>query len=74
MPQKKRQTADALRTAAEAIGTTLGKLAVKTGLATPPAAIARKRKKASPAGKSTVNSKTWVTAAKRSKTAGKSIR
>jgi hypothetical protein len=37
---------DALTTAAKAIGTTLGKLAVKTGIATPPIAPVKVRKKA----------------------------
>ena len=48
MPAKKKTSPPAapfLTTAAEAIGTALGKLAVKTGVATP-AAEPRKRKKA----------------------------
>lgn len=48
MPAKKKtspQAAPFLKTAAEAIGTALGKLAVKTGVATP-AVGSRKRKKA----------------------------
>ena len=36
---------DALTTAAKAIGTTLGKLAVKTGIVTPPAELAKPAKK-----------------------------
>jgi hypothetical protein len=49
MPAKKNispQPTPFLKTAAEAIGTALGKLAVKTGVATPVGA-SRKRKKAS---------------------------
>jgi hypothetical protein len=48
MPAKKKTSPQAepfLKTAAEAIGTALGKLAVKTGVATPVVA-SRKRKKA----------------------------
>src|SRR4029077_20043533 len=37
---------DALTTAAKAIGTTLGKIAVKTGMATPPASAPKVAKKA----------------------------
>ncbi|MBZ5673937.1 MAG: hypothetical protein LAP61_06795 [Acidobacteriia bacterium] len=36
---------DALTTAAKAVGTTLGKLAVKTGMVTPPAGPVKTRKK-----------------------------
>lgn len=39
---------DALTTAAKAIGTTLGKIAVRTGIAKPPAVLTKVRKKASP--------------------------
>jgi len=58
MPAKKKispQAAPFLKTAAEAIGTALGKLAVKTGVATPTVA-SRKRKKAPVATKKTVTS------------------
>ena len=53
---------DALTTAAKAIGTTLGKLAVKTGMAKPPASptIARKKvaaKKKAPAAKAAAGAK-----------------
>jgi hypothetical protein len=41
-------SSDMLTTAAEAIGSTLGKLAVKTGIAKPPARAPKRRK---PAGK-----------------------
>jgi hypothetical protein len=44
---------DALTTAAKAIGTTLGKIAVKTGIATPPATVTKVRKKAATAKKVT---------------------
>ena len=37
---------DALTTAAKAIGTTLGKIAVKTGMVKPPGGTAKVRKKA----------------------------
>jgi hypothetical protein len=37
---------DALTTAAKAIGTTLGKIAVKTGIAKPPVTVTKVRKKA----------------------------
>ncbi len=49
MPAKKKispQATPFLKTAAEAIGTALGKLAVKTGVATP--APARKKRKKAP--------------------------
>lgn len=55
MPAKKKtspQAAPFLTAAAEAIGTALGKLAVKTGVATP-AVASRKRKKATVATKKT---------------------
>jgi len=42
----KRTEPDALTTAAQAIGSTLGKLAVKTGIAKPPAAAKKPAKKA----------------------------
>jgi hypothetical protein len=47
MPAKKKtspQAAPFLTTAAEAIGTALGKLAVKTGVATPTAASPKRKK------------------------------
>ncbi len=53
MPAKKKvspQAAPFLKTAAEAIGTALGKLAVKTGVATP-VVTSKKSKKAAAAAK-----------------------
>jgi hypothetical protein len=45
MPNKKKpQPADTLTTTAQAIGSTLGKLAVKVGIATPPPKAPVKRK------------------------------
>jgi F420-0:gamma-glutamyl ligase-like protein len=58
MPAKKKtspQAAPFLTSAAEAIGTALGKLAVKTGVATPTAA-SKKRKKVAVATKKKVTS------------------
>jgi hypothetical protein len=58
MPAKKKvspQAAPFLKTAAEAIGTALGKLAVKTGVATP-AVASNKKKKAPVATKGKVTS------------------
>jgi hypothetical protein len=58
MPAKKKispQATPFLKTAAEAIGTALGKLAVKTGVATPTVA-SRKRKKPPVATKKKVTS------------------
>jgi hypothetical protein len=58
MPAKKKtspQAAPFLTTAAEAIGTALGKLAVKTGVATPTVAP-RKRKRAPVATKKKITS------------------
>ena len=58
MPAKKKTSAQAapfLTTAAEAIGTALGKLAVKTGVATPTVA-SRKPKKAPVAAKKKITS------------------
>jgi hypothetical protein len=40
---QKTDTVDALTTAAQAIGSTLGKIAVKTGLAKPAPAVVKKR-------------------------------
>jgi hypothetical protein len=65
---------DVLTTAAKAIGTTLGKIAVKTGIAKPPAttaktpkkvAVAKKATKRMPAAKTAVGAK-GKTASKRS--------
>jgi hypothetical protein len=58
MPKKNVLPEDSpfLKTAAEAIGTTLGKLALKTGVVKPSAATVTKRKKAAPK-KRTVTSK-----------------
>ena len=65
---------DALTTAAKAIGTTLGKIAVKTGIAKPPAnpakarkrvAVAKKVIKKTPAAKASVGAK-GKTASKKS--------
>jgi len=49
---------DALTTAAKAIGTTLGKFAVKTGIATPPASAPKVTKKAATAKKAVTKKKT----------------
>lgn len=49
---------DALTTAAKAIGTTLGKIAVKTGIAKPPAAVPRVVRKAATAKKVATKKKT----------------
>jgi hypothetical protein len=49
---------DALTTAAKAIGTTLGKIAVKTGIATPPATAPRVVKKVATAKKAAAKKKT----------------
>ncbi len=46
MTNKTPADSDALTTAAKAIGTTLGKIAVKTGIAKPPTTVAKVRKKA----------------------------
>jgi len=56
---------DALTTAAKAIGTTLGKIAVKTGMVQPPAAVPKVVKKAAAARKVATKKK-----APRSKAAG----
>ena len=57
MPAKKPPATPFLTTAAEAIGTALGKLAVKTGVATPtPSVASKKRKKAYVAAKDRVTS------------------
>jgi hypothetical protein len=67
MPAKKKilpQTTPFLKTAAEAIGTALGKLAVKTGVATPTSSTKRKRapiatkKKVTSRGKNAVRKST----------------
>ncbi len=63
MPAKKKISPPAapfLKTAAEAIGTALGKLAVKTGVATPTVA-SKKRAKAPVATKKPVATKAKVT-------------
>jgi hypothetical protein len=49
---------DALTTAAKAIGTTLGKIAVKTGIATPPASAPKVAKKAAAAKRAVAKKKT----------------
>ena len=49
---------DALTTAAKAIGTTLGKIAVKTGVAKAPVAVTKVRKTASTAKKAAAKKKT----------------
>ena len=49
---------DALTTAAKAIGTTLGKIAVKTGIAKPPASVTKVPKKAATAKKVAAKKKT----------------
>jgi hypothetical protein len=49
---------DALTTAAKAIGTTLGKIAVKTGIAKPPAAVPKVVKKAAATKKAAAKKKT----------------
>jgi hypothetical protein len=49
---------DALTTAAKAIGTTLGKIAVKTGIAQPPATVTKVPKKAATAKKVATKKKT----------------
>jgi hypothetical protein len=48
MTNKTQADSDVLTTAAKAIGTTLGKIAVKTGMAKPPAVLTKFRKKAAP--------------------------
>ncbi len=74
--QKPAGAPDALTTAAEAIGSTLGKLAVKTGIAKPPAAVKKPAKKASAkkaAAKKTVSAKPRAKAASK-KIAKKPVR
>jgi len=48
MTNKTQADSDVLTTAAKAIGTTLGKIAVRTGMAKPPAVLPKVRKKAAP--------------------------
>lgn len=72
MAQKKVLSKDSpfLKTAAEAIGTTLGRLAVRTGVVTPPATPVTKRKTAAPK-KRTVASKKGAVAPRSQKPAKK---
>lgn len=63
MAQKKVSSKESpfLKTAAEAIGTTLGKLALKTGVVTPPAKSVTKRPKAAPKKRAVASKKVGAT-------------
>jgi hypothetical protein len=68
--RRRKQSSDLLTTTAEAIGSTLGKLAVKTGIAKPPGRPARPRPK--PAKKKAPTKKAAAQAGRKAATKRKS--